>query len=309
MKTKNLLTTFITLIIAVNVFAQPTVRIQKVIGGDSTDRFTSMDLTSDGGMIVGGTSYSGISGEKTGAVKGGTSADYWVVKLDSKGKIEWDKTIGGDGLDQLRSVRQTKDGGYILGGLSASGISGDKTVTGSAWVVKLDYNGNIEWDKTYSGYREEDDFSTYGVEALEVTKDGGYIINILVFSSEPYYSPVWVVKTDRFGNVQWDDIAVGGETLSINLSNVIQTRDSGYLIGYTNYDHTGEVFYYGISRMDKAGNLKWSKSYYNREASSVMHALAETPRAILFLRAAHQAMQDLLNQKTGTGRVAQITGC
>src|SRR5688572_14054590 len=64
----------------------------------------------------------------------------------------WDKTFGGSGGEELTSLQQTSDGGYILGGLSYSGISGDKTQVSQGdrdyWVVKLDANGNKLWDKT-----------------------------------------------------------------------------------------------------------------------------------------------------------------
>jgi hypothetical protein len=66
-----------------------------------------------------------ISGDKTQAAKGGP--DYWVVKLDAAGNKQWDKTLGGNNLDFLSSLQQTQDGGYIIGGSSYSGISGDKT--------------------------------------------------------------------------------------------------------------------------------------------------------------------------------------
>jgi hypothetical protein len=282
------------------VFTQPIIKNQKVTGGDSTDIFTCMDLTRDGGMIIGSTSYSGISGQKTDSVRGGEFTDYWIVKLGKKGNIEWDKTIGGNGIDELKSIRQTPDGGYILGGRSASGISGEKTVTGSAWVVKLDHAGNIEWDKTYSGYRPEDYF-VYGLQALELTRDGGYIMNILIISNDPYDSPIWVVKTDSLGNIQWDDVAVGGETPSTSPSAVIQTSDSGYLIGYTNYDHTREVFYYGVSRIDKNGNLRWSKTYYNQDAWSFLHTLLEKANGNFILAGSSEGYAGPYKSEDGRG--------
>ncbi len=70
------------------------------------------------------------------------------MKLDGSGSIEWQNTIGGNAIDDLVSVIQTNDGGYLLGGNSYSGISGDKTEAGQGssdyWVVKLTDSGNIE---------------------------------------------------------------------------------------------------------------------------------------------------------------------
>src|ERR1041384_3081915 len=89
------------------------------------DNLKSIQQTIDGGYILGGSSTSFISGDKTENSNGGN--DYWVVKIDSTGHIQWQNTIGGNGEDILNSVQQTSDGGYILGGYSDSNISGDKT--------------------------------------------------------------------------------------------------------------------------------------------------------------------------------------
>jgi hypothetical protein len=98
----------------------------KDIGADSTEAFADIRMTSDNGFILGIMSYSGISGYKTEASKG--DRDYWIVKLNESGKFEWDKTLGGDSLDQTQSIVQAKDGGYVTVGWSQSNMSGDKTV-------------------------------------------------------------------------------------------------------------------------------------------------------------------------------------
>src|SRR5438093_945448 len=97
---------------------------QNTIGGSFFDQLYSIQQTSDGGYIIGGSSISNISGDKTENSNGGE--DYWIAKTDSSGNIQWQNTIGGGGDDGLRSIQQTADGGYILGGSSNSFISGDK---------------------------------------------------------------------------------------------------------------------------------------------------------------------------------------
>jgi hypothetical protein len=67
------------------------------------------------------------------------NSDYWVVKLNAGGEVKWQKTMGGSGNEQLRTVLQAPDGGYIVAG---STTSTDKDVTGNhgaydIWVVKL----------------------------------------------------------------------------------------------------------------------------------------------------------------------------
>lgn len=100
--------------------------------GGGYEELYAIRQTSYGGYILGGTSGSDISGEKTGYQHGG--GDVWIVKLD--------KTVGGNDRDGINAIRQTSDGGDILGCFSYSGISGEKTdaLRGESgfWVVKPD---------------------------------------------------------------------------------------------------------------------------------------------------------------------------
>jgi hypothetical protein len=126
----------------------------KTIGGDFTDRLTSLQQTTDDGYILGGYSYSNKSGEKSENIRG--YFDYWLVKINQHGNIQWDKTIGGNLDDELMSIQQTIDGGYIAGGGSNSAISGEKTEDAKNnsydyWLVKVNDKGKLEWDKTIGG--------------------------------------------------------------------------------------------------------------------------------------------------------------
>src|SRR5688572_17067739 len=103
----------------------PAIEWQNTIGGSAGDYLHAVQQTTDGGYILGGVSNSGISGDKTEICNG--SGDYWMVKTDANGNIQWQNTIGGSGHDQLHAIQQTSDGGYVLGGYSFSNISGDKT--------------------------------------------------------------------------------------------------------------------------------------------------------------------------------------
>lgn len=122
---------------------------QKTIGGSINDELYSVQQTTDGGFILGGYSNSNISGDKTENNRGGY--DYWIVKVNKSGIIQWQKTIGGSSDDILYSLNQSTDGGYILGGASGSGISGEKSESSIGgkdyWIVKIDSIGNIQWQK------------------------------------------------------------------------------------------------------------------------------------------------------------------
>ena len=145
----------------------------KRFGGTGRETLYSLQQTADGGYILGGGSSSGIGGDKTEESRGGTS-DYWVVKIDANGAKQWDKRLGGTSFDELRSLQQTADGGYILGGISDSPIGGDKTEEsrGSSdyWVVKIDATGVKQWDKRFGGTNWD------GLISRQQTTDGGYIL-------------------------------------------------------------------------------------------------------------------------------------
>lgn len=98
----------------------------KTIGGKGDDTYPwGFQPTLDGGYIIGGRSNSGKSGDKTESCRG--DFDYWIVKLDKAGNLEWDKTIGGSGFDELTDLAEIEKGHFMVAGFSKSGISGDKT--------------------------------------------------------------------------------------------------------------------------------------------------------------------------------------
>ena len=115
------------------------------------DRARSITQTSDEGYIIAGWSNSndGDVSDNHG------DYDVWVVKLSSAGEIEWQKSLGGSGLDKAWSVQQTVDEGYIIAGQSSSD-DGDVTMnhggSDDIWIVKLSLSGEIEWQKSIGGY-------------------------------------------------------------------------------------------------------------------------------------------------------------
>lgn len=259
---------------------------QQTIGGDGYDNLNSVALTTDGGYLLGGTSRSGLSGEKTDTCRGKT--DYWIVKLDNTGAIEWQKTIGSTdngptlsgftGNDDLQKVIQTSDGGYMVGGFSDGGISGDKTdsnrsgaesLNNDYWVIKMDSTGTIEWQKTIGG---ADDDRLYD---LIQTTDGGYLLgggswsdasgekSENVKGSDDY----WIVKLDSTGDVEWDK-TIGGDETDI-LWSIKQTVDGGFILGGQSWSNiSGDKTDtcrggsdYWVVKTDATGTPEWSKTY------------------------------------------------
>ena len=148
----------------------------KRFGGIDDEIILKTIQTSDGGFLLGGGSISGASGDKTQPSWG--NSDGWIIKIDSMGSKQWDRRYGGTMYDWLEPGQQTRDGGYILGGVSNSGISGDKSQptwgnTGDIWIVKTNSAGVKQWDKRFGSIGNED------YCCLQQTNDGGYIICLL----------------------------------------------------------------------------------------------------------------------------------
>ena len=253
-----------------NSFAQDTIQWQNTIGGSLTDELWSIQQTSDGGYILGGASASNISGDKTDTSRGG--ADYWVVKLDTVGAIQWQNTIGGSVFDILYSIQQTSDGGYILGGYSESNISGDKTENSQGgrdyWVVKLNTSGAIQWQNTIGGSANDN------LRSIQQTSDGGYILGgysgsgISGDKTETYQGgkDYWVVKLDTSGAIQWQN-TIGGSG-NDELYSIQQTSDGGYVLGgYSDSDISGDKNEnslgfedYWVVKLDASGTIQWQNT-------------------------------------------------
>ena len=253
-------------------FAQdPAIIWQKTIGGNAGDFSVAFEPTADGGYIMGGYSTSNASGEKTENSNGGT--DLWIIKLDASGSIQWQNTIGGSGEDLLISIKQTTDGGYILGSGSDSNISGDKTENSRGgldyWIIKLDSSGNITWQKTYGG--AQPDFEVYVVQ----TTDGGYFAggysdsNISGDKTDPSNGQrdFWALKLDSTGNIIWQN-SIGGALVDRAAAASFQTSDGGFLMcgqstsnagGDKTENSRGGIDYW-IVKLSATGSVQWEKT-------------------------------------------------
>lgn len=158
----------------------------KNFGGPNKDVGMSAQETKDGGFIITGLT------ESFGTGKG----DVWLIKTNSTGTLEWDKTFGGPDYDLGSSVQETRDGGYIITGYNTTSSRLDKNQSwlfslaglGRVYLIKTDSNGNKEWEKTFGGSR-----SDWGNSVLE-SRDGGYVIAGVTESYGAGKQDVWLIK-------------------------------------------------------------------------------------------------------------------
>jgi hypothetical protein len=211
----------------------------KDFGGSLFESRGVVEQTFDHGYIICGYSDSPISGDKTQNVWGGS--DNWLVKTDSLGSLQWDKDLGGFNEDKSSVIHQTSDHGFILGGLSESGIGGDKTQptwnnTGDFWIIKTDSNGGIQWDKDFGGFDIEDEFTS-----IFLTQDKGFLIagnsysQITGDKSENNLGieQTWILKLDSAGLKEWDKTQLTSGHDEIGL--IVETKEGCILIANSTY--------------------------------------------------------------------------
>lgn len=118
------------------VYADDTVEIEweQTFGGTEHETANSFQRTNDLGYIITGCSWSyGYNGHRI----------LWLIKTDSNGNMQWEKTFGGYTTTEGNEVRQTSDGGYIIVGEYWF----DSPRLNDVWLIKTDANGNKQWEK------------------------------------------------------------------------------------------------------------------------------------------------------------------
>lgn len=196
-----------------------TLQWMQTYGGSEWEYVYSAIQTNDGGFAIVGSTYSYSSGAR----------DAWLVKIDSQYQQQWIWTYGGSKEDELSSIIQTEDGGYLVAGTTQSYGAGYY----DGLLIKLKPNLQIDWVKTYGGAETE------VIKDLIPTTDGGYALFGGTSSSGAGYYDYWIVKTDASGNLQRAETYGGANTDYLNTG--IQSTDGGYaLAGFTYSYGAGE---------------------------------------------------------------------
>lgn len=264
---KNYITLVFTCIMTVVAMAQPEIQWQRALGGTGREAPHGIIPTNDGGFLLLGFTES-MDGDVLDSQGNG---DLWLLKMDAMGSIQWSRTLGGSQFDFPihQHLVMTSDGGFVIGGLAGS-QDGDVSVNhgdGDYWLVKLDNNGAIIWEKTYGGNNGEM-FSEF-----QQTSDGGFVLIGFTWSTEGVFSTnqgesdVYVVKTDAQGNVEWQKTYGGSLAEFGGHGHILQASDGGYFFSVTTYSSDGDVSagYHGeidiwSVRLDATGNILWERA-------------------------------------------------
>jgi hypothetical protein len=193
--------------------------------------------TSDGGFAMAGLTFS------FGAVGG----DFWLVKTDADGNMEWNQKYGGAETEIAYSLVETPDGGYALAGYTYSFGAGNNDF----WLVKTDQYGNMEWNRTYGGAEFDRACS------LIVASDGGLVLAGYKDLQVNYVGAnFWLIKTDAYGNIEWNQTYSNGVDRA---NSVIETSDGGYVLAGSVGFWTPQACW--LVKTDENGFMDWDKTY------------------------------------------------
>lgn len=207
----------------------------KAIGGPLSDGSYSIQQTSDSGYIITGWTYPDIYDN-----------DLILIKLTHNGEIQWEKTFGGNGHDIGYSVKQTRDGGYIIAGETSSFGNGFQV-----YLLKTDSNGNPIWQKTFGEIYQD------GARSVLQLDDEGYIIAGLTDLSGFGNFDAYIIRTDSTGNLVWEKTYGGNNAEWIE--EIQETNDSGFiLVGRTYVSGNGDIY---LIKTTNNGETLWTKTY------------------------------------------------
>jgi hypothetical protein len=174
-----------------------------------------------------------------------TEGDIRIFKVSKTGDSLWSKVYGGPDYEDVESVRQTADKGFIIIGTTSSYGAGQEDV----WLIKTDSKGDTIWTRTFGG-----DSNDIG-ENIQVTDDGGFIIIGTTASYGLGGNDIWLIKTDSIGTIQWSK-TFGDESDDEGFG-VLQTNDTGYILG-GNSSSLGGVW---LIKTNSEGDTSWTKTF------------------------------------------------
>jgi len=215
----------------------------KIYATASDGEGLAVQQTTDGGYIIAGSTYFGFG-----------ASDFFLIKTDSIGDTLWAKTYGGVDGEIAKSVQQTLDGGFVIGGRTQGFGAGGRDF----YLVKTDSIGNLQWSKSYGGSAYDNG------ESAQQTKDGGYIFAGYTLSFGMGGWDFLLIKTDANGDTLWVK-TYGGISNDYGYC-VKQADDGGFIICGSTYLTQLSPLAASLIKTDSLGNLVWSKLVVSNNA-------------------------------------------
>lgn len=285
---------------------EPQIQFIKTLGGSNNDSGQSVMATIDRGYAIFGFTQS-MDGDIED--KSNESFDYWFLKYDENDNLQWSKTFGGSDNESAYKGIQTNDGGFALIGHSSSndGDVSENFGLNDLWIVKLDTNGNLIWEKSF-GFSGNDQ----GFGILQ-TSDNGYLITGTLdvsassgegndkFFKKHAGGDYWAIKLDANGNKEWRNYY--GGTFTDTAYDAIETDDNGFLLVGSSDSNDVDIsankgsYDFWVVKVDNIGNLIWEKSFGGSEIDEA-HSISKTADGnYLILGDSRSNDQDISNSK------------
>jgi len=241
---------------------------QKSFGYSGSDSGLAVIQTIDNGYLVSGVldvTASGGEGNTRDTNARHAGGDYWAIKLDSDGVLEWSKYFGGSFTDTPYDVIETNNGYMMVGSSDSNDVDiSDNKGQYDFWVVNISDTGELIWEKTYGGSEIDEAWSIAG------SGDGNYVIagdtrsNNLNVTENNGGADVWVIKINPSGDLLWEE-TIGGTSFDVGRS-IKKTQDNGFLISGSSRSSDGDMTNNQgqndalVLRIDASGGLKWQKT-------------------------------------------------
>ena len=215
---------------------------ERTFGGEKSDKAYSVLQADDGGYVIAGETES----------KGSGGVDVYLIKVDSSGKAEWEKTFGGSMSDRVFSITHTRSGGYVVAGYTTSKGAGGNDV----YVIKLDERGNLEWEKTFGGKGNE------VAHSISVTDDGGFIVaGYSAGLKEDDFGQntcnIYVIKIDSVGEQEWCK-TFGSRRYDEEAWSVLQNADGDFIVAGMKGVVKQSIY---LVKIGRNGVKKWERTY------------------------------------------------
>lgn len=212
--------------------AQYTLDWANTYGGDARDEAFSIVENHNGDLILAGYTKK-------------EEKHLWVISIDEFGKPLWGKTFKAKPISEARSIIITKDSSLVVAGYSVREFLTQRDL----WVLKLDMEGKLKWDKNYGGDGDE---SAY---AMVETYDAGYAIAGFSSTNDDYQDDAWILKLDSAGDKEWERFYGGSK--KDYAYDIVQTTDHGLVFCGYQSKRAGAYMSFWVAKVDSAGNDIW----------------------------------------------------
>ena len=257
---------FLFILIVKTTFAQyPEIIWQQCYGGSEWDFFYNSDIL----LLEDGYAFISTTFSNDGQVSNfHGNSDIWFVRTDFDGNIVFERCYGGSNFDYSHRLISSNDGGFILVGATASN-DGDVTINHGGmdyWVIKIDFTGNIIWQKCYGGSSNDEPYDIIETDNNEFIINGYTVSSNGDVSYNNGYYDMWVIKIDQQGILLWEKCFGGSITDNGYLIN--RTDDGGYLLGGSVSSTDGNVtctthggFDAWLIKLSSGMEVEWQKCY------------------------------------------------